>query len=403
MTQPMDLDVRVYTESVNQLYRHSLNRLNAECFISVLFVGILWSGIDHFVLLLWLLFNLTCNSFSRFISIRYAQAKTIGTIHDINAWNFLFIFSLFLGGSSWGLAGILSIFSANELYRLMIIIVLMAVIGSVNAGLFPSKIGYAVFVIPIYASIISITLIENTYMYNIILIGIIVYILFTGICAYNYALFFSKSLYLQLKNEDLMTNLLKIKNELQIINNELKVEVTERIKTEKSLKKLANHDFLTGLANRHLLEIKLLRCIARSDRHHNSVALLYFDLDNFKNINDTYGHDVGDMVLIQVGERLTSSLRQIDVIARIGGDEFCIVIEDIKELTTLDTIIKNVRSQISKPFIINKHTLDISASIGISIYPRDTTDINTLFKFADTALYKVKNSGRNNYQYFKDI
>jgi diguanylate cyclase (GGDEF)-like protein len=99
----------------------------------------------------------------------------------------------------------------------------------------------------------------------------------------------------------------------------------------------------------------------------------------------------------------SSSLRQIDVIARIGGDEFCIVIDDIKDLTTVDAITKNLMNEFSSPFVINKHPLEISVSIGISIYPGDTADIDTLFKFADSALYIAKSSGRNNYKYFKEI
>lgn len=403
MKQPFDIEKKVHEEAVNQLYRHNLNILIAESFLAVLFAIILWPGTEHSVLILWLSINITCNFISIFITIRYFHAKKNGKIPDINIWNSLFIFSLLLIGSSWGLASFLYVFSPNELYLLIIIMLLMLVIGSVNTGFFPSKIGYIIFVIPLYVSMISLSLIENTYMYNILLVGILAYIIFTNICARNYAIFFSKSLYLRFKNEDLTANLLKIKNELRVTNHELKIEVTARIKAEKILKQLASHDCLTGLANRHLLKIKLLRCIARSDRHQNSVALLYLDLDNFKSVNDSLGHDVGDQLLIRLGERLTSSLRKIDVIARIGGDEFCIVIDDIKDLTTVDVITKNLMNEFSSPFVINKYPLQISVSIGISIYPRDTADIDTLFKFADSALYIAKNSGRNNYKYFKEI
>jgi len=403
MGQAIDINKKVHEETVNQLYQHNQIMLNAESFAALLFFVVFWSGIDHTVLLIWLLFSITCNTICRFISLRYFRARRIVPAPDHKLWNFLFILSIFLVGSTWGFTGFLYLFSNNELYRLIIVMILMIVIGSVNTGLFPSKSGYNIFSIPIYLSMISLTLIEHTYMYNVLLTGILAYIVFTNICAYNYAIFFSKSLALQFKNEDLMANLLKTKNELKIINDALRIEVIERIKAEKLLKQLANHDCLTGLANRHLLEIKLLRCIARSDRHHHSVALLYLDLDNFKNVNDTFGHDVGDQLLIEFSKRLSSTLRQIDVISRIGGDEFCIIIDDIKNLGTVDTICNNIMNECTKPFVFNKQALSSTVSIGISIYPRDTVDSNTLFKLADNALYKAKKSGRNNYQYFKEL
>ncbi len=157
----------------------------------------------------------------------------------------------------------------------------------------------------------------------------------------------------------------------------------------------ANHDVLTGLANRNLFYDRLQHAIARATRDEVQVALFFIDLDMFKEINDSLGHDIGDILLIEVAQRLKSHIREEDTVARIGGDEFTIIMENVEDLNMVVQKAQNILTEVAKPYIFEKHTFHISCSIGISIFPDDTEILSDLVKYADTAMYKAKQEGRN--------
>jgi len=169
---------------------------------------------------------------------------------------------------------------------------------------------------------------------------------------------------------------------------------------EKELHKKANYDPLTYLPNRTLLNEKLLQTISQSKKSRLQFALLFIDLDQFKKINDTLGHNVGDIVLIEVASRLKNILREEDVLARLGGDEFTIILKNIKNIKVPAQLSTKIVDAMKEPIMINKQTLFISVSIGISIFPDDSTDKNDLLKFADSAMYKAKDEGRDNFQFY---
>lgn len=165
----------------------------------------------------------------------------------------------------------------------------------------------------------------------------------------------------------------------------------------RTLEHLARHDPLTKLANRlHFID-SLQREISRSRRHDLSLAVLFIDLDHFKEINDTKGHDIGDAILVEVAHRLTSSLRKEDFIARLGGDEVAAILPEIKSIEEATTAADKIIACCNKPFLIDGHTLYIGASIGIAISPKNSVDAEELLKFADIAMYQAKNNGRNQY------
>lgn len=170
-------------------------------------------------------------------------------------------------------------------------------------------------------------------------------------------------------------------------------------KAEQELKYIAYHDVLTGLANRKQLESSFHQAQSYAKRHQNQLAVLFMDLDNFKGINDTLGHEIGDLLLIEVGARLKKIIRATDVLIRQGGDEFIIALTDVSDNTQIDKFAKKILTAIRKPIKIKEHQFVITASIGISIYPKDGQDLNTLIKQADKALYIAKSDGRNNYKY----
>jgi diguanylate cyclase (GGDEF)-like protein len=171
-----------------------------------------------------------------------------------------------------------------------------------------------------------------------------------------------------------------------------------RIK-EEVLTSLAYHDLLTRLPNRLLFENRLQLEISHSQRRNLMLAVLFIDLDNFKPVNDTHGHDIGDLLLQDVAMRLKHCLRESDTISRHGGDEFVIIAADIGNLESCERIAKNVMSQLTNPFAIRDLNLHIGCSIGISIFPANGIEPQTLINQADKAMYQAKRAGRNTYRF----
>ena len=175
----------------------------------------------------------------------------------------------------------------------------------------------------------------------------------------------------------------------------------ERKRTESVMRDMAYHDALTGLPNRILLHDRLGMALLQAQRNNTFVGLLYIDFDRFKQINDTLGHDVGDKLLQEVGKRLTACLRQQDTVARLGGDEFILLLPEISNHDDAAILAQKLLETIRHPIFIDEHTLNITLSIGIGLYPTDGKDAKSLIKCADEALYLAKNSGRDCFQYYK--
>jgi diguanylate cyclase (GGDEF)-like protein len=166
------------------------------------------------------------------------------------------------------------------------------------------------------------------------------------------------------------------------------------------LRTIALHDSLTGLPNRMLLEDRLRQAVSRADRTGTPFSVMFVDLDWFKPVNDTYGHYVGDQLLKAVAQRMTSSVRKSDTVARTGGDEFVVVLGESGDARNAAMVGSKILEELSRPFLIASHDVEISCSIGISVYPADGKDVTTLMVKADTAMYHAKKAGRNDYRFF---
>jgi len=184
-------------------------------------------------------------------------------------------------------------------------------------------------------------------------------------------------------------------------------DITAQKKTEKLLKqqtellqKQAHYDILTCLPNRALFKDRLSQAIISSKRNNAKFALFFIDLDQFKQINDSLGHHIGDEVLIQAAKRLNSVIREEDTLARLGGDEFTIILKDLQSMQSTSMVAKKIVDIMKEPIQIRTHSLYVTASIGISIYPQNATSDDNLIKFADVAMYKAKDAGRNNFQFY---
>ncbi|OIJ20866.1 hypothetical protein BKP45_07805 [Anaerobacillus alkalidiazotrophicus] len=182
--------------------------------------------------------------------------------------------------------------------------------------------------------------------------------------------------------------------------NGVAYDITERKHSEEKLQHMAFHDNLTGLPNRQMLYIYLKKALAKCKRNDTMLAVMFVDLNKFKMINDTKGHDFGDKLLIEVSERLIKSVRECDFVSRKSGDEFIIVLEDITEVQA-KIISERIIKSFSFPFFINGEEQNVYVSIGISIYPYDGDNIDTLINNSDKAMYLAKRLGNNIYQYFK--
>jgi len=188
--------------------------------------------------------------------------------------------------------------------------------------------------------------------------------------------------------------------ELAGANALLQAEIAERRQAEARVHHMAYYDGLTGLPNRALLAERLERALAAAQRSGRKVALMFLDLDRFKNINDSLGHVTGDYLLKEVAQRLTRAVRVSDTVARLGGDEFVVVAPGVRGETECAAVGDKIIEALGAPFLITGRTLHISPSIGICLYPDDGMDVETLMRHADAAMYAAKAAGRNNYQFF---
>lgn len=190
------------------------------------------------------------------------------------------------------------------------------------------------------------------------------------------------------------------KNYLQCVVH----DITERKYAEEEIQYLATHDSLTGLPNRFMFTQLLNKSIQYAKRHKQQLAVFFIDLDRFKIINDTKGHDAGDQLLQEIAERYKQSLRAADVVSRQGGDEFVVLIEDVHNLSDIELVATNLLANTIKPIVLLGDECRVTASIGISLYPKDGEDAQSLMKNADMAMYYAKEEGKNNYQFYsKDI
>ena len=192
------------------------------------------------------------------------------------------------------------------------------------------------------------------------------------------------------------------KNALGEVTNYVAIfmDITKRKEAEHRIQYMANYDALTGLANRNLLNDRLSQAIAHGQRHASPLAVMFLDLDNFKVINDSLGHHIGDRLLKGVAERLLSCVREGDTVARQGGDEFIIVLTEMNEARNATTIAEKLLQTLAAPFDFDDQEVFVSVSIGIAFFPHDGDDKESLLKNADSAMYRAKESGRNCYRYY---
>jgi len=178
-------------------------------------------------------------------------------------------------------------------------------------------------------------------------------------------------------------------------------DITERQQAAELIRYMANHDSLTNLPNRNYFQKRLPQAISLAQRYNRQLFLLFIDLDRFKPINDTYGHGVGDQVLVEVARRLKSMLRASDSVCRLGGDEFVILLESTETVDGTEYVARKTIDLLNEPIEVNGHICSIGASVGISVYPDDSQDAETMLRHGDIAMYQAKEKGRNRWEWYR--
>jgi len=177
-------------------------------------------------------------------------------------------------------------------------------------------------------------------------------------------------------------------------------DITERKSWESRIYSLAYSDSLTGLPNRLLLRDRLEHAIAAAQRNRTLVGVLFLDLDRFKTVNDSFGHHAGDQLLRDIGERTRGCVREIDTVSRLGGDEFVVVLPELRDSLDAGAVARKILSAVAEPYRIESHDVAVTPTPGISLYPQDGVDAETLLRNADTAMYHAKEGGKNRFEYF---
>jgi diguanylate cyclase (GGDEF)-like protein len=205
---------------------------------------------------------------------------------------------------------------------------------------------------------------------------------------------------LQRAHDELDRRVMERTQELANTIKALHDEIAERKQADARIRYMAHYDALTGLPNRALLQDRINQAIAHAHRTHTRVGVLFIDLDDFKNINDSLGHDVGDRLLQMAAGRLQACVREEDSVARLGGDEFVLSLPLLNDSNDAAQVARKVLDAFDQPFAVQSHQLHVSASVGISVYPEDGSNMETLMRTADTAMYHAKEMGRGNFQFF---
>ncbi len=309
---------------------------------------------------------------------------------NIKLWRNLFTGGAILGGMMWGFIGT-SFFLPSDAYLEQTFI--LVILAGITAGDVPlnshiSETAIAFLLAALLPLIFHFFSLSNT-LYLLFDFTVIVFTTFLILLVFKTHRFIYDALYLRFENDELLIELKNAKEQLEVTNKRLQQEAT--------------HDPLTHVANRHLFEVILQDAINQAEHKKQNLALLYVDLDKFKEVNDTYGHHAGDHLLLVAIARIKNILRDTDTVARIGGDEITIILENATHLEKIAEIADRICQSIAKPIKVNEETeANVHASIGISMYPSDGKDIKKLIAVADKAMYFVKENGGNSFHFNLD-
>ncbi len=366
-------------------------------FAATLLSYLQWDVISHPIVLAWLIYMFVTSS------LRFALARcywrAAGTDTNARRWAKTFTFGTALSSLGWGAAGLLLYPEGQLADQVILAFVLGGMMLGAGSILAARPETVVTFIIPTGLAVSLRFLLDGDDAHLAMGLLATVFTVVTLITTWRIYLTLRSSLNLQFENEDLVVDLQSAKSHAETLNQELESRVHIRtVELQSALAKnehLASHDALTGMPNRRLLEDRLEQALARADRQHHKIAILALDLDNFKEVNDTFGHRVGDLVLKSVVTRVKARLRASDTLARTGGDEFTVV-ADVADAPGAKVLVSALQLAFALPFEVEGQLVTTGASIGLALYPDDGRAADDLRAAADKVMYVAKRSKRVN-------
>lgn len=385
-----DIKQKIFAQRVKILHKHLFFSVPASFLCSIVVFLALYSVDNLFLLKEWL-WTVVIISVLRLATAILYLLKPEHNKFYLNG----FVIGTCLSAVLWGIAGSL-LMPANDLIRQTIVIVIIAGItaGGVQT-LQASRLACSAYIVFAILPLSLWLLLSGSTPYFILGVAMTLYLVFMLMTSWRNSSMLTRMLRFYFENIELTRSLVRT-------NGDLKFEISQREKMEEQLKYIATHDALTGLANRTSFETIFSQVMSRAKRAKSKFAILFIDIDNFKEINDSFGHDRGDLLLMRVAERLEAVIRGSDMVIRMGGDEFVVLLEEVSDATSVEVTTKKIFDSLKKPFILKDENLFISVSIGVSIYPDNGESKHALLKKADIALYQAKKEGKNSCVFFNN-
>ena len=380
-----DVGRHVRAELTNLLYQHTRGMHLAGLAVSLLLVIMFrTTALDHRLLAGWFAWMAAVETGRGMLGRRFRHRNI--PLADSARWRRRFITGCLLSGLGWFAAGAFLFPSGDVAHQLFLTMVILGACAVAMPALAADKLCYFSFLL-VSATPLAVRLVTEP--------GEIP--LTAGLMACVGVALLVRMAFGMHKR---LVEQLNIRFAIADIAEELRHEMSDRRRAEEQLTQLANYDPLTSLPNRTLCEHKLGRAIARMRDGRAQLAVLFVDLDRFKNINDSLGHGIGDEVLKRVAQRLQRSITERDTVARLSGDEFIMLIEDAEDREDLEQLAERILRVIAKPMLLGETELRVTASIGVTLLAEDSHDVKSLLANADTALYRAKKRGRNRAQFF---
>lgn len=412
----------VSKEQVRLLYDHALSANLTVFSIGAVLLLLFSNQADP--LLSWFWYGLVA-FFTSIRMLQFWRYQRSPQLVSSMRWAWRYTLASFPVGAVWGAMSLFRLVTEDVFTRNLIVIVILVTMAVSIAVLSVVYSAFLAYVLPQAVWIITVLFLEQNSDSFFLAWGIILYSFLVLVSGIKYGRQTQHALQLQSMNQELIGQLneeisqrrqaqsqleqhgeqleLLVKRrtkQLLKTNRELKNEIGERRQAEENLRHLAHHDGLTNLPNRLLLDARLQHAIERARRNDRRLAILFLDLDHFKNVNDSLGHATGDEMLKIVASRLRGSVREDDTVARLGGDEFLVVMEQVQRIEDVTLMARKLMEVSRETIDIQGHELSVGVSVGISLFPQDGASAEILLKNADAAMYRAKESGRNSYAFY---
>lgn len=394
-----DLAARIREEQVAMVYDSTLPALLGNVLVAVLATAIIYPYLPGHTAAIWLTALLLIVA-ARWRLRRARERQALDTQVPAQIWKRRLLVALGVNGACWGAFSILALNYAGPLTIGFVSFIVGGIIAAAVGTLGWLRPAYLSFTLPAVAGLFGALILRGgsdglalaafAVASEIALLG----------TTWKISEIVSRNISLRLQNEGLVDSLTTANGQLAAVNLSLEHEIEERKRAEARIELLATHDALTGLPNRRMQEERFAAAAARASRTGGAAAVLFVDLDRFKEVNDNLGHPAGDAVLRIFADRLRDVLRASDSVCRHGGDEFLLVIDDADDQARVANLAERVIHSLRAPAEVEGQQVQLGCSIGISLYPNDGENFEQLVSLADKALYQAKRQGRGKYRFF---